>query len=76
MVASNGMCIGVTPNGVAGKTRPSMRSAMAWAMIVAASVSVPAGRCGPCCSTLPVGRMTNGLRCSCAAISGWVSSAK
>src|SRR2546425_1448482 len=45
-------------------------------MTVAASVSVPVGRCGPCCSTLPVGRITNGFFLSCAAISGWVSSAK
>src|SRR6266508_1047818 len=76
MVPSNGMCIGVTPSGVAGSTRPSMRSATAWAMALAASVSVPAGRWGPCCSTLPAGRITSGLFLSCAAISGWVNSGK
>src|SRR5262245_54893925 len=76
IVPSNGMCIGVTPSGVAGSTRPSIRSATAWAMTLAASVSVPAGRCGPCCSTLPAGRITSGFRLSWAAISGWVRSAK
>src|ERR1041384_5799642 len=70
------MCIGVTPNGVAGKTRPSIRSATACAITLAASVSVPVGRCGPCCSTLPQGRITNGFFLSCAAISGCVRSAK
>src|ERR1035437_1316034 len=39
-------------------------------------MSVPAGRCGPCCSTLPAGRMTSGFAFSCAAISGWVNSMK
>src|SRR5262249_39282532 len=73
---SNGMCIGVTPSGGAGRTRPSMRSATASAITSAASVSVPVGRCGPCCSMLPAGRVTSGLRLSCAAISGWGSSAK
>src|SRR5262249_7011237 len=76
MVPSYGMCIGVTPNGVAGRNRPSMRSATACAITLAASVSVPVGRCGPCCSTLPQGRITNGFFLSCAAISGCVRSAK
>src|SRR5262245_55181825 len=70
------MCMGVTPSGVAGSTSPSMRSATRWLMTLAANVSVPVGRCGPCCSTLPVGRMTSGLFLSCAAISGCVRSQK
>src|SRR5262249_29079031 len=70
------MCIGVTPTIVAGSTRPSIRSATAWLISLAAKVSVPVGRCAPCCSTLPQGRITSGFRCSCAAISGCVSSMK
>src|SRR5712691_12431709 len=70
------MCIGVTPSGVAGRTRPSIRSATRPAMPLAASVSVPVGRCGPCCSTLPACSMTSGCFASCAAISGCVSSEK
>ena len=76
MVPSNGACIGVTPNGVFGSTRPSIRSATAWLMTLAASVSVPVGRCGPCCSTLPQGRITSGFFLNCAAISGCVRSEK
>src|SRR5215469_12295742 len=53
-----------------------MRSATAWPITVDAKVSVPVGRCGPCCSTLPAGRITSGFFFSCAAISGWVSSMK
>src|SRR2546421_2079608 len=53
-----------------------MRCATALATAFAASVSVAVGRCGPCCSTLPQGRITSGFFCSCSAISGWVSSAK
>src|SRR5262245_17173857 len=70
------MCMGVTPSGVAGSTRPSISSATRPAMTLAASVSVPVGRCGPCCSTLPAGRMTSGFFLNCAAISGCVSSQK
>src|SRR5512139_2398512 len=70
------MCIGVTPNGHAGSTRASMRFATSSPITMLAKVSVPVGRCGPCCSTLPAGRITNGLVLSCAAISGWVSSMK
>src|SRR5712691_6662058 len=76
IVPSNGMCIGVTPSGVPGRTRPSISSATRPAIALAASVSVPVGRCGPCCSTLPAGRMTRGCFASCAAISGCVSSEK
>src|SRR5215813_169694 len=76
MVPSNGMCMGVTPSGVEGSTRPSMRSATACAMTLAASVAVPVGRCGPCCSTLPAGRITSGFFLSWAAISGCVRSQK
>src|SRR5215471_12570537 len=76
MVPSNGACIGVTPNGVAGSRSPSMRSATAWPITLEAKMSVPVGRCGPCCSTEPAGRITSGLFASCAAISGWVSSMK
>src|SRR3954452_16603748 len=76
MVPSNGACIGVTPNGVFGSTKPSIRSATAWLMTLAASVSVPVGRCGPCCSTLPQGRITSGFFFNCAAISGCVRSEK
>src|SRR5262245_10705257 len=76
MVPSNGACIGVTPNGVAGSSRPSMRSATAAPITFDAKMSVPVGRCGPCCSTLPAGRITSGFFLSCAAISGWVSSMK
>src|SRR5689334_2261800 len=68
--------MGVTPSGVPGSTRPSSRSATAWPMTLAAKMSVPVGKCGPCCSTLPAGRMTSGLLLSCAAISGWVRSMK
>src|SRR5262245_56204804 len=68
--------MGVTPNGVAGSTKPSIRSATACAMTLAARVSVPVGKCGPCCSTLPHGRITSGFFFNCAAISGWVRSAK
>src|SRR5689334_8769085 len=68
--------MGVTPSGVPGSTRPSSRSATAWPMTLAAKMSVPVGKCGPCCSTLPAGRMTSGLLLSCAAISGWVRSTK
>src|SRR5689334_8982466 len=70
------MCIGVTPKGVAGSTSPSMRSATAWPITFDAKVSVPVGRCGPCCSTLPAGRITSGFFLNCAAISGCVRSAK
>src|SRR5262245_1348578 len=70
------MCMGVTPSGVAGSTRPSISSATRPAMTLAASVSVPVGRCGPCCSTLPAGRMTSGFFLNCAAISGCVKSEK
>src|SRR5262245_30256012 len=70
------MCIGVTPSGVAGSTRPSISSATPPAITLAASVSVPVGRCGPCCSTLPAGRMTSGFFLNCAAISGCVNSEK
>src|SRR5262245_60938760 len=70
------MCIGVTPSGVAGSTKPSMRSATCCAIKFAANVSVPVGRCGPCCSTLPAGRITSGFFLNCEAISGCVSSAK
>jgi hypothetical protein len=76
MVASNGMCMGVTPSGVPGITSASMRSATACAIVFAANESVPAGRCGPCCSTLPAGRITSGFIFSWAAISGCVSSTK
>src|ERR1700731_839065 len=76
MVPSNGACIGVTPNGVAGSSSPSMRSATAAPITFDAKMSVPVGRCGPCCSTLPAGRITSGLRLSWAAISGWVRSMK
>src|SRR5215831_16575542 len=76
MVPSNGACIGVTPNGVAGSRSPSMRSATAWPITFAAKMSVPVGRCGPCCSTEPAGRITSGFFSSCAAISGCVSSMK
>src|SRR6188474_704647 len=51
-----------------------MRSATCCAIMFAASVSVPVGRCGPCCSTLPAGRMTSGFFLNCAAISGCVNS--
>src|SRR5690242_1254463 len=68
--------MGVTPNGVAGSSRPSMRSATAWPITLEAKMSVPVGRCGPCCSTLPAGRITSGFFSSCAAISGWVNSMK
>src|SRR6516164_9497466 len=70
------MCIGVTPSGQAASTRPSKRSATAWAMTLAAKLSVPVGRCGPCCSTLPAGRITNGFFLNCAAMSGCVRSEK
>jgi len=30
----------------------------AWLIALAAKVSVPVGRCGPCCSVLPQGRIT------------------
>src|SRR5262245_41617700 len=70
------MCIGVTATGEGGKTRASIRSATAWLIALAAKVSVPVGRCGPCCSGLPQGRITSGLCCSCVAISGCVSSTK
>src|ERR1700682_2576197 len=70
------MCIGVTPKGVAGSTRASMRSATACPITLDAKMSVPVGRCGPCCSTLPAGRITSGFFLSCAAISGWVRSMK
>src|SRR5690349_3121853 len=70
------MCIGVTPKGVAGTTSPSMRSATAWPITFDAKVSVPVGRCGPCCSTLPAGRITSGFFLNCAAISGCVRSMK
>src|ERR1051325_10361768 len=53
-----------------------MRSATAWPITFDAKMSVPVGRCGPCCSTLPAGRITSGFFSSCAAISGWVSSMK
>src|SRR3954471_24371141 len=53
-----------------------MRSATCCAIMFAASVSVPVGRCGPCCSTLPAGRMTSGFFLNCAAISGCVNSEK
>src|SRR3954465_8886383 len=76
MVPSNGACIGVTPNGVFGSTRPSIRSATAWEITFAAKVSVPVGRCGPCCSTLPQGRITSGLFFNWAAISGCARSEK
>src|SRR6478609_93444 len=76
MVPSNGMCIGVTPSGVAGNTRPSISSATRCATMFAARMSVPVGRCGPCCSTLPAGRMTSGFSLNCAAISGCVNSEK
>src|ERR1700730_540648 len=76
MVASKGMCRGVTPSGPPGSTRPSMRSATAWAITFAAKISVPAGRWGPCCSTLPCGRITTGFFFICAAISGCVRSMK
>ena len=66
----------LTPKGVAGRTSPSMRSATAAEMTLAANVSVPVGRCGPCCSTLPAGMITSGLALSCAATSGCVSSMK
>src|SRR5437763_391443 len=39
-------------------------------------MSVPVGRCGPCCSTLPAGKITTGFFLSCCAISGCVSSMK
>src|SRR5215471_3614120 len=70
------MCIGVTPSGQAASTRPSMRCATACAITLAAKLSVPVGRCGPCCSTLPAGRITNGFFLNCAAISGCVRSEK
>src|SRR5712691_5539183 len=76
IVPSNGMCMGVTPSGQAGSTRPSMNSATRPAMTLAASASVPVGKCGPCCSTLPAGRMTSGCFSSWAAISGCVNSEK
>src|SRR4051812_32505245 len=76
MVPSNGACIGVTPNGVFGSTRPSIRSATAWEITFAAKVSVPVGRCGPCCSTLPQGRIAGGFFLSCGAIAGWCRSEK
>src|SRR5471032_844165 len=76
MVPSNGICMGVTPNGVAGSSSPSIRSATALPMTWLAYMSVPVGRCGPCCSTLPAGRMTSGFFLSCCAISGWVRSMK
>src|SRR3954462_2516411 len=53
-----------------------MHCATALATAFAASVSVAVGRCGPCCSTLPQGRITSAFFCNCAAISGCVSSAK
>src|SRR5437660_12738944 len=53
-----------------------MRCATASPTAFAASVSVAVGRCGPCCSTLPQGRITSAFFCSCVAISGCVSSAK
>src|SRR3981081_1576321 len=53
-----------------------MSSATRCAIMFAASVSVPVGRCGPCCSTLPAGRMTSGFFLNCAAISGCVNSEK
>ena len=76
MAPSNGMCIGVTPSGEAGNTRPSISSATRCAIMFAARVSVPVGRCGPCRSTLPAGRMTSGFFLNCAAISGCVNSEK
>src|SRR6478735_12057446 len=76
MVPSNGMCIGVTPSGPPGSTRPSMRSATACPITLDAKMSVPVGRCGPCCSTLPAGRITSGFFLNCAAISGCVNSEK
>src|SRR5262249_9362748 len=53
-----------------------MRSATAWPITFEAKMAVPVGRCGPCCSTLPAGRITSGFFLICAAISGWVSSMK
>src|SRR6185437_1784987 len=70
------MCSGVTPTGLAGRTRPSMRSATASAITSTAYISIPLGRWGPCCSTLPAARMTSGFFLNWAAISGCVSSTK
>src|SRR6185437_9194228 len=70
------MCSGVTPTGLAGRTRPSMRSATASAITSTAYISIPLGRWGPCCSTLPAARMTSGFFLKWAAISGCVSSTK
>src|SRR5580704_13782912 len=83
IVPSNGMCNGVTPNGPPGSTNPSIRSATACAITFDAKISVPVGKCGPCCSTLPCGRITSGFFFNCAESpaasvpqnTGWQASA-
>ena len=76
IVPSNGMCIGVTPSGVAGSTRPSMRSATRMADHVGGE-HVGAGRQMRAVLLDAAGRQDHQrILLSCAAISGWVSSMK
>ena len=58
-VPAKSWCSPLEPKGMAGATTaPGSSAAAACAKAIATCVSVPIGRCGPCCSVAPSGTIS------------------